>query len=98
MIAANKGYLELVNEILNQKAWVNHEDNDSKIAMHYAIDNKAENFDVVNLLIENGGEINKETTSEGFTPLIFAVTHGHKNIVKKLVDLGAKLDAAEFNN
>jgi ankyrin repeat protein len=66
--------------------------------LHYAIDNKAENFDIVGLLIDNDADINKETTSEGFTPLIFAVTHGHKNIVKKLVDLGAKLDSAEFNN
>jgi hypothetical protein len=41
MLAANKGYLELVTEILNHNGWVNHGDHDAKIALHYAIDNTA---------------------------------------------------------
>jgi len=97
MIAASKGYIELVSEILSRDAWVNHGDSDSKIALHYAIDNKTENLDVVNLLIEFGADRNKETTSDGFTPLIFAVNRGHVNITSILVDLGVKLDAFELN-
>jgi ankyrin repeat protein len=54
--------------------------------LHYAIDNTAENLDVVRLLIEQGADFNKETTSDGFTPLILAVKRGHINIVKLLVE------------
>jgi len=100
MIAAGKGFIELVSEILAHvhEAWVNHEDQDSKHALHFAIDNKAENLDVVNLLLEYGADINKETTSDGLTPLIFAANRGHVNITKLLIDYGAKVDAAEYNN
>ena len=98
MIAAGKGYIELVSEILSRDAWVSHGDADSKTALHYAIDNKTENLDVVNLLIERGADKNKETTSDCFTPLIFAVNRGHKNITRILVEQGVKLDAQELNN
>ena len=93
MIAAGKGYIELVNEILSREAWVNHGDADSKTALHYAIDNKTENLDVVNLLIDSGADKNKETTSDCFTPLIFAVNRGHVNITSMLVEHGVKLDS-----
>lgn len=82
MIAVQKGYIELVTELLSKEAWVNHEDNDSKTPLHYAIDNKTENLDVVNLLIESGANINKQTSSEGYAPLIFAVNRGHVNIAR----------------
>jgi ankyrin repeat protein len=95
MIASGKGYLELVNEILIKDAWVNHCDGDQRSALHYAIDNQVENLDVVNLLIENQADINKETMNDGFTPLIIAVNRGHKSIAKRLIDQGAKIDAFE---
>jgi uncharacterized protein len=98
MIAAQKGYIELVSEILSKEAWVNHGDSDSKIALQYAIDNKVENLDVVNLLVEQGADLDHQTTSDGFTPLMFAVNRGHGNITRTLVDQGAKLDKTEFNN
>ena len=52
MIAAAKGFIELVSEILSKEAWVNHVDGDAKSALHYSVDNKSENLDVVNLLID----------------------------------------------
>lgn len=52
MVAVTKGFLELVTEIINQDAWVAHYDSDQRTALHYAIDNTAENLDVVRLLIE----------------------------------------------
>lgn len=92
MIAAGKGFIELVIEILGKEAWVNHVDGDSKSALHYSIDNKSENLDVVNLLIEKQADVNGQTTSEGLTPLMIAVQRGHLNITKKLIETGAKLD------
>jgi ankyrin repeat protein len=55
-------------------------------------------LDVVNLLIENKADINKETTSDGFTPLIIAVNRGHKNIARTLVEMQAKLDACDLTS
>ena len=57
-----------------------------------------ENLDVVNLLIENKADINKETTSDGYTPLIIAVNRGHKNIAKTLIEMNARLDASDLLN
>lgn len=65
MLAVQKGYIELVDELLARDAWVNHEDNDSSTPLHFAIDNKSENLDVVNLLIDNGANLNRQTASEG---------------------------------
>lgn len=98
MVAASKGYIELISEILSKDAWVNNVDSDSRIALHYAIDNKAENLDVVNLLIEHGSDVNQATINDGHTPLMMAVLRGHKHIVKIFVDLGVRLDAIECNN
>lgn len=50
------------------------------------------------MLIENKADINKETTSDGYTPLIIAVNRGHKNIAKTLVEMNAKLDGADLSS
>jgi ankyrin repeat protein len=97
MIAAAKGFIELVSEILSKEAWVNHVDGDAKSALHYSVDNKSENLDVVNLLIDQQADVNGQTTSEGLTPLMVAVQRGHVNITKKLIETGAKLDVQEFS-
>lgn len=86
-----------MSDILDKGAWVNHPDNDQRTALHYAIDNKAENLDVVHFLIDKKADFNRETTSDGFTPLFIAVNRGHKNIARILIDLGVKLDAIECN-
>lgn len=96
MIAASKGFIELVADILAREAWVNHGDSESRTALHYAIDIKAENLDVVKLLMDKEADFNKETTSEGWSPLIIAVNRGHINIAKALVEAGANLEAVEW--
>jgi ankyrin repeat protein len=97
MVASNKGFIELVNDILSRDAWVNHADGEGKSALHYAIESKAENLDVVKLLMDKDADFNKETTSEGWSPLIIAVNRGHKAIAKALVDVGANIEAAEWS-
>lgn len=88
----------MVSEILIKEAWVNSTDSDSRIALHYAIDSKAENLDVVAMLIKHGSDVNKETMNDAYTPLMIAVNRGHRNISMTLIDLGVKLDAVECNN
>lgn len=96
MLAVQKGYIELVDELLARDAWVNHEDTDSRTPLHFAIDNKTENLDVVNLLIDHGANLNRQTSSEGCTPLILAVNCGHVNIVRQLIEKGATLDIQDY--
>lgn len=55
-------------------------------------------MDVVKLLMDNGVDYNKETTSDGLTPLMTAVDRGHKSIAKALVEVGANLEAVEWQN
>ena len=64
MVAAGKGYIELVSEIVSKESWVNNNDSDSRIALHYAIDNKAENLDVVNCLLDSGSDFDRETIND----------------------------------
>lgn len=74
MVACSKGFLELVDEILKTKdSWINNQDSDSRIALHYAIDIKAENYDVVNLLLENNSDVDNQTLNDQYTPLMLAV-------------------------
>ena len=67
-------------------------DQNHSSALHNAIDVKVENKDVVDLLIENGANINDRTRNEGMTPLMMAVSRGHVNIVRELVKLGVDLE------
>ena len=96
MIASAKGFLELVREIINMDAKVNQVDNQGMTALHYAISNKAENADVVKLLLENKADIHAKTNYEGITPLILAVQKGHATITKMLIEENAKLDDSEI--
>lgn len=58
MVAAEKGFLELVIEILELEADVCYADQSNRTALHYAIDKEAENMDVVLRLLEKGVSIN----------------------------------------
>ena len=98
MVAASKGYLEFVRDILQREAWVNHMDNDGKTALHYAIDTKAENHDVVKALISYDALMDIQTSSDGITPLMFAVNRGHRMIAKTLISNGCNLITHEYNN
>ena len=98
MVAASKGYLEFVQDILEREAWVNHMDNDGKTALHYAIDTKGENHDVVKALISYDANMNIQTSSDGITPLMFAVNRGHRMIAQTLIAKGCNLINNEFIN
>lgn len=95
MVAASKGFIELVKEIVNLEADVNHTDSDGWTALHYAVDAQAENADVVTLLIEHEAKVSAKTSYEGLTPLMLAVKRGHTNITRMLIEHDAELAAAD---
>ena len=53
MKAANRGSIEIVSLLLNYKASVNLVDKQDNTALIHAIKAKAENVDVVTVLLEN---------------------------------------------
>lgn len=90
MIACEKGYIELVNEILEKEAMVNHKDQHNKTPLLYAIDNQAENLDVVNVLILKNADLNI-ISFDGLSPLLTAVTRHHRKIINLLIEKGANV-------
>ena len=85
MVAAAKGFLELVHEIVELDADINYADQNNMTALHYAIDNKAENLDVVSLLLDKDARVNGQSAIEGRTPLMLAVQRGHVEIARALI-------------
>lgn len=60
-------------------------------SLHYAIQNCEKNIvDVISILIQNGADVNQQQ-HHGETPLYYAVKKGKYNVVKLLIDNGAKV-------
>ena len=71
MLACEKGYLMIVNELLQKQAPVNQKDQYHNTPIFYAIESKEENLDVVSTLIDFGADINN-ISLDGWTPLLKA--------------------------
>lgn len=56
---------------------------------------RAGNFEAVKAMVENGTDINRKST--GLTPLMFAARYNKTDIVKLLIDKGAKLKVKSDN-
>lgn len=63
--------------------------------MHFAINNKAENADVVKLLLESKADVHAKTPHDGITPLWLAVNNGHSTITRMLIEENASLEVAD---
>ena len=62
-------------ELLSKEAWVSHRETQYKCALHSAIESKAD-LDVATQLIEHGADVNKEMTSDDFSPPTHVVNRG----------------------
>lgn len=102
IVAAEKGFLQIVILLIKNGASVNAFDSKGRTALHLAAENKR--FDVVKELVEAGADVNYED-NEGNTPLHMAgskhkgVVGGAKNqsnnqIYDFLVSRGASVDHA----
>jgi len=56
---------------------VDHVNNDSWTALHYAIDSETENLDIVWVFIRGNANLNMQTNNDGYTPLMLAAMRGH---------------------
>lgn len=89
MLAANKGYDEVIGVLFKHQANVNARDVLSNTALHWAAD--AGQLSSAKLLIVNHAEVDACNQS-GVTPLALAATRRHLGIVLLLIDAGANLD------
>jgi ankyrin repeat protein len=95
MVAATKNRLEIAKSLIDKKANVNAKDKDGLTALHYAVigdPNGSASIDVTKLLIEKGADVNFQSTKDGMTPLMVAVTKGSAEIVKLLLEKGANVN------
>lgn len=71
MIACEKGYMEVVDHLIEQEASVDLKDRKQRSPLFYAIEAAGENTDVVMKLIKKGADIHAASI-DGWTPLLKA--------------------------
>jgi ankyrin repeat protein len=92
--AATYNHLEVVKELLNHGISINKgiAKYDNMTALHNPVAHGY--LDIVTLLLDNGANIDQATT-DGQTPLNFALDYEQLNVVLTLLSRGAKLNAKE---
>nr|XP_034184113.1 uncharacterized protein LOC117606144 isoform X1 [Osmia lignaria] len=81
-IAASKGDVQTIRNLLRNGADVNDKDVDGRVPLHYAVGNGY--TDVVKILLENGADVT-QVTNKGNTPLHTATSKSYKEIVELLL-------------
>jgi ankyrin repeat protein len=90
MFACEKGYLEIVQRLVESGALIDHRDNKKRTALFYAIDNTAQNIDVVQELVNQNADVNAQSIN-GIFPLLFAAEKKHDRVISILLKHGAHL-------
>jgi ankyrin repeat protein len=89
--AAESGCEDSVKICLAQGACVNSESEDKFTPLHYACNATTECLPVVQLLIQQGADVNK-LNKYGETALLKAAYRGHVGVVKTLLDSGSNME------
>ncbi len=91
-LAAEKGNLAIVNNLLDRGARIDNESSPRGLtALHFAAGNGHK--EIVELLLNRGAAIDAKSSSRGLTPLHSAAVNGQKEIVELLLNRGAAIDA-----
>lgn len=88
MIACEKGYIEIIEQLIDQQANINLRDVKQRTPIFYAIEAVGENLDVILHLIKKGAIINLASI-EGWTPLLKATQKQYHSIIQKLLEHNA---------
>ena len=96
IVAVHQGNFEIVRALLQKKANVNVQRNDGLSALHLASMNFNGSLDIVDILIENGANV--DIISENFgTPIAHAAIFGHLEVVQYLIEKKADIDLSAIN-
>ncbi|KAJ7208875.1 ankyrin repeat-containing domain protein [Mycena pura] len=89
--AASRGYLDLTHFFLRNGASVEQLDHRGNTALHSALENAEDLFEIVSLLLKYGPTPNICTKRNGLTPLHFAAKYKNIKSVRLLLDHGANV-------
>jgi ankyrin repeat protein len=89
--AASEGHAETVKTLIAQGRDINARNIRGQTLLHLAV--KQGNSDVVQLLLENGAEVDAVETDSGCTSLHYAVSLRHVDLCESLIRYGANTDA-----
>ena len=81
-IAAEEGYLDMCQMLLDHKADVRMQDNQGNTPLHLAL--SGDHFDISRILLEYNAEVNSRN-EDGYTPLLIASSNGNIDIFRLLV-------------
>jgi ankyrin repeat protein len=80
----------VVQELLKQGAEVDLRDSTQRTALMFA--STGPDVATVEAILKAGADVNATDSHENWTPLMFAAAEGHRAVVEKLLDYGARTD------
>ena len=95
MLASQFAYPELVEKIIKMGATIDKVSPDGNTALYLAI--SCGNYDNINILINNGANINVCDPLSKNTPLIYAINKKTTSIIKLLIDKGSHINAENLH-
>ncbi|MEK6832593.1 MAG: ankyrin repeat domain-containing protein [Nanoarchaeota archaeon] len=105
--AISYGFYEIAELLINKGADVNKSGGIVKTTpLQWALSTKRTSSpnilpekrrELVNILITNGADVNAVHSSNGYTPLHIAASHGHKDAVAMLLLAGANVNIKTYN-
>lgn len=84
MLASERGYTEIIDDLLENGAHIDKCDKSDRNALFYAIESKAENPDIVRTLIDRKIDVNC-VAKDRTTPLMRAVEKNYLKIAEVLL-------------
>ncbi|XP_064078593.1 protein fem-1 homolog A-like [Macrobrachium nipponense] len=91
MIASGRGYEDVVRYLLGHGADVNRKSGDGRTALHACAESG--HLEMMKVLLENNAEM--DVDSAGISPLLFASSVGHVNIVEYLLGRAEQISVQE---
>jgi ankyrin repeat protein len=91
--AVVKGNIEQVKSLIAKGANVNAKDDRGQTSLHLAVRNFYE--EIVEFLISEGADVNASQTDASWTPLLDAASTGQTEVIKLLLQHGAKVDVGD---
>lgn len=83
MIAAEKGYIEIVKKLIECRAFIDLTDREENMAIHWAA--KGGNLQCLQFLIDSGSLLDVLNANK-YTPLMLSILKGHRHIAAFLIE------------